>query len=270
MDKMISVKNISQLQEAILYVRSLKKGYITNFFLDLKKHSLWIEKGVLELSQIGETLFIFKKNDDFYNLFFCSTTLESLSDSLERMQYYNFSIDIVGDQCSIDCLKVPFLEKGFSTYKSLVRMSRGTIAQEQQADRRNNIVCATKEDAKVVLSLLYDHFDKRAEQIPFLEEIENWAEQNTLLLSKKDNKIVGFVAYEMMGVTQYLRYWFVDPECRGDKIGSSLLREFFCKGNQSKRQLFWVLKDNMNAIVRYQHYGFSFEKLFDDVLVYDL
>ena len=42
MDKIDSLDKINAL---VSDIRSLRKGYLTNFFLDRKKHSLWIEKG---------------------------------------------------------------------------------------------------------------------------------------------------------------------------------------------------------------------------------
>lgn len=44
MDKIDSLDKINAL---VSDIRSLRKGYLTNFFLDRKKHSLWIEKGEL-------------------------------------------------------------------------------------------------------------------------------------------------------------------------------------------------------------------------------
>ncbi|MDR2036307.1 MAG: GNAT family N-acetyltransferase [Bacteroidales bacterium] len=261
---MVLVENIYQIQEAVAGVKS--KGFITNFFLDMKKHNLWVEKRVLKLVTFGNTLFLLKQNDDFYHLFFCSGSIEDLSRDVKYLDKCSYSIDILGgDKETIERLKIPFLEYGFSPYKSLIRMSRKTVLEASFIG--DEIIEAQKTDAEDILSLLYDNFDKRAEQIPFIEEIDNWIEDKTLLLYKKNNRIAGFLAYEISGATQYLRYWFVAKECRGIKIGSLLLRKFFFKGNNSKRQLFWVLKDNENAIKRYIHYGFRFENIMDEILI---
>lgn len=42
MDKIVSIE---QLQELIINIRNLRKGFLTNFYLDKFKHSIWIEKG---------------------------------------------------------------------------------------------------------------------------------------------------------------------------------------------------------------------------------
>lgn len=44
MDKIDSLDKINGF---VSDIRSLRKGYLSNFFLDRKKHSIWIEKGEL-------------------------------------------------------------------------------------------------------------------------------------------------------------------------------------------------------------------------------
>ena len=71
---------------------------------------------------------------------------------------------------------------------------------------------------------------------------------------------------EMNATTLYLRYWFTHPDFRDRKVGSRLLRRFFEEGKDTKRQLFWVIRSNKNAIKRYRHYGFKEENMLDFVL----
>jgi GNAT superfamily N-acetyltransferase len=78
--------------------------------------------------------------------------------------------------------------------------------------------------------------------------------------------IAGFIIYQLVGVTLYLRYWFVSPLFRDRKFGSKLFNYFLLKGKDSKRQLFWVIQTNENAISRYKHYGFKEEKIYNFVL----
>ena len=59
------------------------------------------------------------------------------------------------------------------------------------------------------------------------------------------------------------------PDYRDKKVGSRLLRRFFEEGKDTKRQLFWVIRTNENAIKRYKHYGFNEENMFDFVMQYN-
>ena len=122
------------------------------------------------------------------------------------------------------------------------------------------------EDSVVILQLLYSNFDPLSEQIPDIEEIAHYIQNKWVLVYKLEHKIVGFIIFELTGLTLYLRYWFVLPQFREMNIGSKLFNSFMYEGRNTKRQLLWVITHNINAIKRYVHYGFKPEKLFDYVL----
>jgi len=130
----------------------------------------------------------------------------------------------------------------------------------------SNVSKATIEQITDIYILLNKYFDKRTEQIPFIEELEEYARLNHILVYTDGNKIIGFLIFEINASTLYLRYWFVHPNYRDKKIGSTLLRSFFDEGKNTKRQFFWVIKSNDNALKRYKHYGFTEENMFDYVL----
>ena len=68
MDKIVSIE---QLQELIINIRNLRKGFLTNFYLDKFKHSIWIEKGALFYILIDERfmikLCIFMSSDNYHS-----------------------------------------------------------------------------------------------------------------------------------------------------------------------------------------------------------
>ena len=159
-----------------------------------------------------------------------------------------------------------FVDKGFEEHTTLVRMSR--VGGPSVHERVPGVVSeATDQDISSILDLYHQYFDPYSEQIPLQEELVQWVSSKSILVSRVGEKVVGFLIYELIGVTLYLRYWFVHPDYRDCKIGASLFREFFYRGKMTKRQLFWVITSNENAIKRYMHYGFSQEKMFDHVLI---
>ena len=129
-------------------------------------------------------------------------------------------------------------------------------------------VCVSEEaDACVVQDMLHTNFDPLSEQLPCYEEILDFISRKGVLVYKEKGKVYGFIIFELNGQTLYLRYWFVLPEYRDLKIGSRLFNEFMRAGHATKRQLFWVIGSNENAIKRYRHYGFEVERLYDYVLI---
>lgn len=265
---MEKVESIEQLQQLPAEIKRLRQGFITNFFLDPVKHGLWIEKGDCFWEREGNTLFFIKQSRTFWNVFYCSTTKDELSINLSTfLSKYNnetMMFDVVGRDVQCQPMVELFLSKGCKEATSLVRMTRMTTPMEYTAD--STIRKATEQDTPVVSQLLHNYFDEKTEQIPYDEELFDYARQGHVLVCEEGEQIAGFLIYELNATTLYLRYWFTHPDYRDKKVGSRLLRRFFDEGKDTKRQLFWVIRTNENAIVRYKHYGFTEENMFDFVM----
>lgn len=268
---MPQVKSFEDLQQHVAAIRALKLGFITNFFPDPVKHGLWIEKGDCTIERVGNTLFIIRKSADFWNVFYCSTSLDELERDLKMFQSQNPDItmmfDLVGREVQCQPLVERFKQLGCKEATSFVRMTKMT---EPMAFVTNDTVrYAAYQDLPLISEQLHHFFDERTEQIPYDEELASYAEQKRMLVCEEEGGMAGFLIFELNTTTLYLRYWFTHPDYRDKKVGSRLLRRFFEEGKDTKRQLFWVIRTNENAIKRYKHYGFIEENMYDYVMQYN-
>ncbi len=266
---MRKVTSFEEVQALVSEIRGLKKGFVTNFYPDSFRVSLWCRHDSFFSVRYGDTIFFLRKRLQLVNLYYCTTSEDALRNVLpvflkEHDQRF-LVIDLVGDNMILS-YKQLFLKGGFEEYTTLVRMSRMGLPLVQERIS-GNVSEATEQDIASIAELYTCYFDPYSEQIPLKEELIQWVNSKSILVSRVGGKIVGFLIYELLGVTLYLRYWFVHPDYRECKIGASLFREFFYQGRMTKRQLFWVITSNENAIKRYMHYGFSQEKIFDHVLI---
>ena len=265
------VKSFEDLQKQVTEIRSLRLGFITNFFPEPIKNGLWIEKGDCYTKRINNTLFIIRQSPSFWNVFYCSTTLDSLGVDLEAFQNQNpgktMMYDLVGRDIQCEPLVELFKAKGCKEATSLVRMTKMTEPMDYTSD--SSIRYATEKDIPLISKQLHQYFDEQTEQIPYDEELKNYAKQSRILICEEEGVMAGFLIFELNATTLYLRYWFTHPDYRDRKIGSRLLRRFFEEGKETKRQLFWVIQTNENAIVRYRHYGFNEENMYDYVMQFN-
>jgi ribosomal protein S18 acetylase RimI-like enzyme len=267
---MQTITDYKYIANAMIAIRAKKEGFITNFFLGEEKCNLLIKNDLLYGVTYEKCGLIFHKDHDFYHVYFMTTHVEPLNHALKQLnQDYagnKFVVDIVGNPPMIEPLSQLFEQRGFKKYVSLYRMSRTkNIDEPQELDAR--IEYATLNHAEQIHDLLEAYFDKYSEQIPIKDEIEQWIADNSVLIIRENEKIIGFVIFEIQGLTAYLRYWFTHPDYRNKKVGSALLRRFFHECRHTKRQLFWVISSNENAIARYQHYGFQAEQLSDLIMI---
>ena len=260
MNRIDSLKDLNALVNEI---RLLRKGYISNLFINPLKNSLWIKKRELFYISFTEGFFVIRKSQLVNCLFYITTDTEHLRRGLA--DYYhllNFTImvDLVGD-AKIVSIKQIFLDSGFRQYEFIYRMSRVGIPNLSSFD--SGVSYAELNDTNIIRQLLLSNFNPLSEQIPEVEEIVQFIKNKRILVYKQGNEICGFIIFELTGLTLYLRYWFVCSQYRDFHIGSKLFNAFMYEGRNTKRQLFWVIADNENAIKRYKHYGFEAENMFD-------
>ena len=163
------VRSIEQLQQKSAEIRALRKGFLTNFFLDPVKHGLWIEKGDCYIERLGGSLFIVKQSPMFWNVFYCSTKLDEFSNDLSSFMAEHSTItmmfDIVGRDVQCQSMVDLFKGKGSKEANSLVRMTRMAEPFEYKADA--SIRNAIETDIPRVSQLLHQHFDAQTEQIAY-------------------------------------------------------------------------------------------------------
>ena len=81
---MNKVTSYDEILSAISEVKKLKIKFITNFFHDKQSTDSWITAGELYMDKIANTLMLFRNRKDFYNLFFCTSSIEDL----EKAKWY--------------------------------------------------------------------------------------------------------------------------------------------------------------------------------------
>jgi ribosomal protein S18 acetylase RimI-like enzyme len=266
MDKLLSY---DQVLERIHFIKARSTGFSTNFFLDRKRVELYINHNLLEWSIIGETLFIIKNQASFYSVYFCSVDLFHLKTDISglraKLSDKPIVLEIIGKQEFVEALSQLLNTQGYNHYASLIRMVN--VSGVTTGESNVKIVYPQIDQIDEILTLLNKYFDLYSEQIPLREELEAAFNSKKVRIHEDNNKIVGFLIFDITGVTAHLKYWFTHPDYRDKKIGSQLFRDFIHETINSKRRLFWVMENNENAIKRYIHYGFVKENMYDKILI---
>ena len=264
---MRKVESFEQTLQFTKQIRSLKRGYVTNFYWDSNKHPYWLAEGTLLYKEVDECVVMLHQNNGFANLYYIATELKAVSKMMNSLPLcQDLVIDIV---CRGEGLveQEAFKVMGFTLYKSLYRMNHvGQMAQSNW-QRDDSVAYGTASDAVLVFETLQRDFDPLCEQLPSKKEIVDYAQRDELLIIKDGQRLCGFLIAEKTGVTWYLRYWYTSPDYRNLGLGAKLLRASLMDASNSKRQLFWVIADNENAIKRYEHYGFKRENMNDYVMI---
>lgn len=261
-----------ELNESINRIKLDNPRTITNFFVSEQRLNDWIANKELYVCAQGDTLWILRGDRGFFHLHYVTPSVEVLQSRVPAfVTIYpdeTFALDVIGRESDINPIVDIFRINNFQDYLYLNRMKK--IVKERHVSEESK--CPEAEfagtgDIMAVMTLLEASFDKYAEQLPNIKEIEEAIQKNTILIVRKDGAIAGMLYFELTGVTSVLRYWFVDPRYRELKIGSKLMWHYFDICNKASCFMLWVIIDNENAIKRYIHYGYAKDYLMDQILV---
>lgn len=232
----------------------------TNYYRNDEMLNYWISKKVLYFIVIGDTFFLFRRDRDFYHLYYITKNISSLVWDLKHFISHYYSEIFVSD--IIEQSHIPLFEiVGFKKYKSLERM-RVVISGTFEVSE--DVVFAKVGEAQVIFRMFENNFDKYAEQLPTIEELKIMIRNGEILVVR--DKVIAGILIRSTRMSSILKHFLVDPTYRGQKIGSKLLNYYL---NESDVITLWVLSDNEKAISVYKHFGFKFDKLKDQVMICD-
>lgn len=250
-------------------VRSIARGIETNFYAGKDTLESWTRVGSLFHEEIGSSSFFFKKDADFFHLFYVSPSRDDLGQGLEALagRPEILTADIVTKAAAEAPVLGVFDKNGFRVYNTLMRLCRTGNPGGEGKGLPGDVRLAAAVDAGRIHEVLDRNFDRYAEQIPSTGEIAEDIGRERFLLAVKDGVIAGLVHFELTGLTSHLRRWFVDPGFRGQQIGATLLRRYFALSGKATRFILWVLRTNENAIGKYLHYGYCVDDLTDTIFI---
>lgn len=251
-------------------IRLKSNTFRTNFFLSEEKFGFLTDGKKTIAYRSDNGLYFLIEQDDFYKFFFITNDLNDLKKNLEiiNKQFENIMIvsEIVGNQDYLKGILSEFTNTGFCKYTRLMRMNKMRKVMVQ-FNLPENIYQLGEDRLGELQNIYHKYFNKFAEQIPTQRELQKMIKQKDVYYYSDDSEIQGFIIFEKNGITSHLRYWFVSPDHRSKKIGSKLMDVFFTKFEDVKREIFWVIDTNENAIKRYKHFGFIEEEMYNIVLL---
>jgi RimJ/RimL family protein N-acetyltransferase len=271
---MLKVDTTDAVFAAMQQVKNDARAYCTNFFPVPQKLQRWIEQDELFMEVFSDVVFFFKVDREFWRLYFCAANPDALRrqfKALPALKTEHLVIDMLESENSTEGL-LPLIESvGFRRHARLCRLTRTGSAHfppNPSGDRRP--VYAAHEDAQGIFEILESSFDRYAEQIPKLSEIQMAVENRQILMMKQDQTIAGLLFFETQGAASTIRYWLVPEKFRALHYGSALMHAYFAAHGAIRRFTLWVMADNEPAIRKYRHYGYTPDRLTDHVLVNEI
>jgi ribosomal protein S18 acetylase RimI-like enzyme len=268
---MSPVRTSGEVLEAIQKVKAGATAFCTNFFPVQSKLETWVAHGELMAEARDGVTFFLRKDRDFAHLYFCAANPSAFGRELGRLPAIatdKLATDLIGPEASLTEVLRLAEEGGFRRYSRLVRLARvATAVTPASAHTAAGIELAAEADAQEILGLIERSFDRFADQLPTLYEIEAAIAARQIFIIKQNGEIAALLFFETQGLTSTIRYWLVASHFSSRGFGSALIRHYFTIHSAVRRFILWVTATNENAIQKYQHYGYAPDGLVDHVLL---
>ena len=264
----------AQVFEAIHAAKAGAPAFCTNFFPAQRKLQGWIDHGDLLGELRDRSAFFLRKDRDLWHFFFCAADVPTLQrgiNAIPDLKKERVTVDLVGGESVVEGLLTVAEGAGFRRYARLLRLARTSqLAQAPPSDEGVVVRWAEKTDCQAIVDLLECRFDRYADQLPMLYEIEAAIEARQILAVDCEEVLAALLFFENQGLTSTVRYWVVADRFRSHRFGSILMRHYFGVQSAVRRFILWVTAGNDNAVLKYRHYGYAPDGLIDHVLVNDM
>lgn len=267
---MTPVRTASEVPEAIQEVKTGATAFCTNFFPVQARLESWVAHAELFSETQNGATFFFRKDRDFAHLYFCAQSPAALGHGLRQLaalRTEKLTTDLVGSEASLVDLLGLAEQAGFRRYSQLVRLARASRSTVSGAQSPGSAILAAESDAPIILGLIEHSFDRFADQLPTLYEIEAAIAARQIFVVKQNDEIGALLFFETQGFSSSIRYWLVAERFQSQGFGSALMRHYFSTHSAVRRFILWVTATNDNAIQKYRHYGYAPDGLVDHVLV---
>lgn len=262
------LRDISQFDALLSDVKAHNKRYHTNYFLLADKLQNMITEYKIFIQQLDNGFILYKREDTYFRLYYFFYNLKELNFTKADLPVV---IDIIkkdSDSTEIDDL---WMDCGFHKYAKYKRMA---VASKDInipfCERENFSLIASQSDTDSIYGILTNNFDIFSDHIPKVEEVfQAITDKNVILEKNISGNITGFLFFELMGISSLIRYIFVDPKFRGQGISRQLMAKYFQLTCQNVvNHLLWVDEKNYIAQKLYISYGYKFDNLIDNILIY--
>ncbi len=256
------MKLVNSFEEiATLISSQIKKGVLTNNFLNEEELKIEIKNNTLFYTLWNGGLFIFRDRGTHYilNYYICDLTKDYIEE-------YNKAVVVEiayrdNDNKILEIINF-FKKLGMNEYLNRIRLIK---IDNNTAELTNNIVPCNIEDMEEILKLLNENFDVFSGCIPTKEMILNDIKNKNIFVCK-NKKIEGIIHFNQSKLSSEIKHLVVKREFRNQKIAQSLIIRYIKEVNV-KRKTVWTGCENNIAIGLYKKMGYNLDNYKSIVLL---
>lgn len=251
------MKNIASYEEiAPLLRKYLKKGLITNHFMNADEYKYAISKNKLSFYEWNGGNIFLNHKDDFYKLTY---QLLDLKYNLDVKLSEKIVIEITKRQLDDSFYDVVnyWKENGFNDVLNRIRLSQEKLNKDDCTLECENVrisLCTVEELCNVNF-LLTKNFNKYTGCLPDEVQLEEFLKCGFILGAYINNNLVGILHFSHKRGLSEIRHLCVNKEFRKMAVASLLISAYHSKFAENRKYV-WCAKDNYAAKKLYKNFGY--------------
>lgn len=249
-----------------LYIEALKKRYAySNCYFQLSDLESWLEEEKVSCWSLEQALVLLVCETGYTKLFFMSDDFAWLRwlEAFREKAPGTLTIEAVvrGEPGIYDfSARIPCRE--------VVQYTRlRSSGQTAEYDGDDSLYCMESDFAE--LRRMMDHtFRPVGDHIPGDDELKCFLASGSVIGIRDNGSLAGFVIFEDMKKTSYIRMICVDEAFRGKGLGNELMRRYFSVHNGFKSFTLWCRVDNTPAMNLYKsRWNYREENLYNYIFI---
>ncbi len=238
------------------------KETLTNFYMLNEEYSRLVSSQSLSYFLDEQNLYLYWHKDGFVRLFYFINDVEHsyANDQIQQPQVLEI---IYRGEKHYPTQAIHFWnQSGFVSHLSrdCYFLKNRDISVLSESSRIQIHPAHSETELHYAQKLIEENLDLYTGDQLSLEELQHFAEANTLYLAYEEGNLCGMLQAEYKNGVFWLGHLVVDANFRGKGIAQILVEYYLNEGIQRKCHQFqlWVIQDNTPAVNLYKKFGFSY------------
>lgn len=234
-------------------VNRISKGEKTNFFFSEEETLLLVENEKIGRTDFTGGVYFFIEEESFCRLYYFLEKGRNPQKQPEHGKPMILEEVLLASKERFPS-ENSWQKVGFKPYLERKRMY---LAAKNISFGERKVIFATEEMLEEIFQLMKDSFEPYSSALPTKEELLLDIRKQRVLISCKDEELLGFLHFGDIKQGSMLWHIAVVPQARGLGIGEGLVKDWFtAQGEIAKKFLLWVRTDNLPALRMYEKLGF--------------
>jgi len=259
------IDNYGVISNKINALKNKNRYFLSNNYLIFNQLELQIKSKQLYVYDLQNYSFILiDDSDNIFSLYYYLNHINDFEYTLQKQ----CKINVITKNIDYLPIFTKLIEHRFQAHSIFEKMIL-KIPSTYQPNK--NIIFANNNHSDTLLTMYLKYFNIMTEYVPTKNKLQKSIDNKKIMIYIANEKIVGFLVYEIKETISILLHIAVDEEYRNQNIASNLMGQYFIYTNKKIKQYhLWVNSSNKTALNFYKKIGYNKTNIKNNVFLQEI